>query len=89
MKIQRHSINILRGILNAAAAKKDDSEEDTDADLEDEQDIRKYKSYFHFFLMMSMIERKHDHMLNIFFLVIYFCRDLLLRNMEWNKEKGM
>lgn len=103
LKIQRHSLNILSGILKATAAKKDDSEEDTDADLEEEKDIRKYRSYFHgenFFLIISMVERKHEHLLNIFFLLFIFvviycfftqnselCRDLSLRNMEWNKKK--
>ena len=39
----------------------DDPEEDADSELEEEQDIRKYKSYFNFenvFLVISMIQAK-------------------------------
>ena len=51
----------MKRLSNTVAAKMDDPEEDADSELEEEQDIRKYKSYFNcenVFLVISMIQAK-------------------------------
>ena len=76
----------MKRLSNTVAAKMNDSEEDTDSELEEEQDIRKYKSYFNCgnFSLISITEGKHGHLLNIFVRVLFchftvnneFCGDL-------------
>ena len=51
----------MKRLSNTVAAKMDDPEEDADSELEEEQDIRKYKPYFNcenVFLVISMIQAK-------------------------------
>ena len=51
----------MKRLSNTVAAKMNYSDEDADAELKEEQDIRKCKSYFNCenFFHISMFERKH------------------------------
>ena len=73
----------MKRLSNTVAAKMDDPEEDADSELEEEQDIRKYKSYFNcenVFLVISMIQAK------TWTFAQYFCFDVIYRYFTQDKE---